>query len=99
VKFKGQIAAGEEYFVKQQLTIAPNPVTNTAIISFTLDKPSRYKVEIYNMTGVQLDLLKSGVSSGQITCTLNAATYKPGVYMVKLTTDTQVITKQVVVQQ
>ncbi len=98
-EFKGQIVAKEQPYTKEQLTIIPNPVTNTAIISFNLDKPSRYKVEIYSITGVQLSILKSGVSSGQTSLAFNVASYKSGVYLVKLTTDTEVITKQIVVQR
>ncbi len=78
--------------------IAPNPVTGSAQVTFTLDKPATVAVEIYDMLGGRIrafapEMMSSGIHGA----TINAADLSAGTYNVALVVDGVRIMKPFVV--
>lgn len=83
------------------LTVYPNPAVNTTTIEFTLVEEGSYQVAVYDMRGALVKVVARGRGEANKFCSyeLDAAAYPAGVYLVKLATDQQVLTKRVVVQK
>jgi hypothetical protein len=59
----------------------PNPFNPTTTISFTLPKPGKTAVEVFNTAGQRIDiLLNTPLNAGSHSITWNAARRSAGVY-------------------
>ncbi len=73
----------------------PNPFNPTTQISFTLDKPSRIKLLVYNVQGqIVSALVNSRYSSGTHSITFDGSNLASGVYYYSLSVGGNVITKK-----
>jgi hypothetical protein len=79
------------------MRIAPNPVPDRALISFSLPIRTSFALEIYHTTGVLVRRITTGTAeAGKVQqYTLDGSGLAKGIYLVKLTTDSQVKIKKV----
>ena len=78
--------------------IYPNPFTEYANISYTLNKDANVKVEICDVMGrVVTTLANNKQNEGQYSLKFNAIEFNrnAGIYFVRMTIGEQVITKQI----
>lgn len=74
--------------------VYPNPVTNNAEISFSLDKPAVSKLELFNSLGERVMLLQEGfLGTGTHGVNVNTANLTSGVYYYTLTVEGKTATK------
>jgi len=75
---------------KQALNIYPNPVRNTANISFNLEQPDIVNLEMYNQLGEQVYKSRDyNMGAGQNRLILDLENYRQGMYFVKLAVGNQ----------
>jgi hypothetical protein len=80
-----------------QLAVYPSPFTDQTTINYNLEKPTRMKVEVYNVIGEKLKvLLDENQSAGYHKVEMKAAdvNYKPGVYYLRITVDEGVVIRK-----
>lgn len=84
----------------RDVTIAPNPFTTNAILSYSLNQRSDVIIEVFNLVGQKVGTLaneKQPAGEHQIQLG-DAINQTKGVYFVRLAIDGEVITKKVIVQ-
>jgi hypothetical protein len=70
--------------VVTNFTISPNPVTNEAIIMFSLSQSSHIYMSVYDVNGKEImTLLNEDVNQGNYSLILNTNDFVKGVYLVK----------------
>jgi hypothetical protein len=75
----------------------PNPFNPTTSISFELNKTQNVSLVVYNLLGQQvLNLVNDRLESGQHRINVNAANLASGIYLYKLTTNSQSLTKKMI---
>ena len=73
----------------------PNPFNPTTSISFELNKAQDVSLVVYNLLGQQvLTLVNDRLQSGQHRINVNASNLASGIYMYRLTTNSQSLTKK-----
>ncbi len=80
-----------------QLTVYPSPFTDFTTISYSLEKPARMKVEIYNVVGEKIKImLDENQSAGAYKLEMKATdvNYKPGLYYLRILVDDTVIMRK-----
>ncbi|MFK7949432.1 MAG: T9SS type A sorting domain-containing protein [Saprospiraceae bacterium] len=84
----------------QDVTIAPNPFTTNAILSYNLNQRSDVTIEVFNLVGQKVGTLANEKQpSGEHQIQLgDAINQTKGVYFVRLAIDGEVLTKKVIVQ-
>ena len=87
--------------VKAEVTVYPNPVKGNSTLVFTLNYDSKVKVVIYNMNGQIVNEVYEGNVNGEVknAININATGMKSGVYIVKLTTDRETVTKSLLITE
>ncbi|MBK6861605.1 MAG: T9SS type A sorting domain-containing protein [Saprospiraceae bacterium] len=67
------------------LTISPNPVKESTVVSFNLEKAANVKMDLLNVEGKLIQTVFSGkLASGENSLNVNMANYNQGIYFVKL---------------
>jgi hypothetical protein len=79
----------------------PNPATDRATISFNLAETGNYRLDLFDIRGAKVKTIASGKgqSDEQLSVELNAADQAKGVYLLRLVTDKQVLSKRIVFKQ
>jgi len=81
------------------IQIYPNPFSSSTTIQYTLYKPSKVSIALYDVTGRQIALV-TNISQypGQYQAEINAEKYhlNPGVYFLKIMTDDGYVNRQIV---
>lgn len=73
----------------------PNPFNPSTTISYALDAPSRVSINIYNMLGVKVATLEDGFrSAGEHTISFDASSLSSGIYIYRLTSGSNSLTKR-----
>jgi hypothetical protein len=90
-----------KYVQELGLTIYPNPAHGKTNIEFTMVQQGSYRLAIYDLKGVLLaDLAAGDAESNQFfSFQLDAKAYPVGVYLVRLTTDKEVLTKRLFIEK
>jgi len=90
----------EDLLSDLNFSIRPNPVDESALISFNLDKSNFVKITIYNVVGQEvLNLLNSNLSAGSHSYSVQRTELgSAGVYFVKTTVGNQTMTKKLIVK-
>lgn len=79
-------------------TIAPNPVANSAEVTFTLDRPATVALEVYDMVGNNLGTVYTqNLNQGLHGVSIDASTFATGSYNLALVVDGVRTTKPFVV--
>lgn len=95
---RGMIVDIEEELTAEDISIHPNPITNTANIEFNLVNSSNVVVSVFDLLGKKVANLHNGeLSNGSHTIKFNSADMLQGIYFVKIQMNNQVITKKVLV--
>ena len=77
----------------------PNPFTDHTIIKFNLKQSSEVDIQIFDITGKTIRLMNAGYySSGSNNITIQKENMLPGIYILKLKTNTQYGLKKIVVR-
>lgn len=86
---------------QQKFIVYPTPASSQCTIAFTLAKPGKYQVEVYNSQGRLVQVVGKGETTGNqlLTYSLNTSQLNTGVYFVKLVTATEVKVKQLIIQR
>jgi len=75
----------------------PNPFNPTTEIRYTLDKPGRVKLNVYDEIGRLTAVLVDGKeSAGSHTVTFNASQLPSGLYFYKLHTGSKILVKKMI---
>jgi len=80
------------------LQVYPNPANDFAIISLNLSYESTATVRILDLSGKEITARAYGSISGSSTIQLNTSTFVPGMYIVELTLDNEVLQRRLVVE-
>ena len=80
------------------LQVYPNPANDFAIISLNLSSESTATVRILDLSGKEITARAYGSISGSSTIQLNTSTFVPGMYIVELTLDNEVLQRRLVVE-
>ena len=68
-----------------QSAVRPNPITGSALVSYTLARPGLVSLKLYNVAGKLVSTLVTGYRpSGTYSSTLNSSSLSKGVYLLKL---------------
>jgi len=79
----------------ESFSIAPNPVSDIATLTFELNKVSQAQVQIFNTLGqAVMNLLSGSLSAGLQTIELNGADLPSGTYFVRVAMNDQVTMEQ-----
>ncbi|MGV3589343.1 MAG: T9SS type A sorting domain-containing protein [Adhaeribacter sp.] len=83
------------------LVAYPNPATDRATISFNLAETGNYTLDLFDIRGAKVKTIASGKgqSDQQLSVELNAPAQAKGVYLIRLVSDKQVITKRIMFKQ
>ena len=83
------------------LQLFPTVVTHKANLQFYLAKAGTYKIEMYDATGVLVNVVASGQAKANhsLNTAIDASKHPSGVYVVKLITGSEVITQRLVIQR
>jgi hypothetical protein len=75
---------------KEELEIYPNPFSSKATVSFILSKAGDYTVELYNINGALVKILKQGQAKAgaRTTVEVEGSKLAKGLYLVRLQTNT-----------
>ena len=96
----GMIVDVQETIIAEQISIYPNPVTQTANIEFTLNNQSNMKITVLDMLGKSVMSLYEGVmNTGQHKIQLDASNLAQGIYFVKLQSNNEIITKKIMISK
>ncbi|UCD64676.1 MAG: T9SS type A sorting domain-containing protein [Candidatus Zixiibacteriota bacterium] len=89
------VASDESSDTDLAVTVSPNPFNPTAEIRFSLAKPARVKLEVFNIAGQKVGTLADGhLSAGDHAYTWDGSKFASGVYLYRLQTGQQVITEK-----
>jgi hypothetical protein len=79
--------------------IYPNPANTSANIAFSLDQEENVNIEMYNLLGEKVFGLDKGkMDAGDHIITIERGSLKTGIYFVRFSTGSGVITKKLVLQ-
>ena len=79
------------------LTIYPNPFSTETNIAYTLEKEAKVLIELYDINGALLKTVSQEVqSAGNHTTTINGSSLAGGVYVIKISIDGLVSSKQII---
>ena len=79
------------------LTVSPNPFSSVSNVSYSLDQPSHVRIEVVNSIGEVTAVLSDRQAEiGAHEVSLNATHLGTGTYWIRMVTDHQVFSKQVV---
>jgi hypothetical protein len=79
--------------------VFPNPANDKITLLFQSKKPGRYSLELYNMQGVLVKGITKGQTAGIEAVEWNISQYPPGMYIVKLVTETSVEVQRIVIRR
>ena len=86
----------DNYF---NLSVFPNPSTDSRMLQFNLDQASNVNIELYSLTGQLLDVLYTGnTAAGEQTIEWNSA-LSPGMYILKFRSEGKVETEKVLIAE
>ena len=86
---------------QQKFIIYPTPAGNQCTIAFTLNKPGKYRIELYNTQGRLVQVAGTGETAANqlVSYPVNTNRLGSGVYFVKLVTAAEVRVKQLIIQR
>jgi hypothetical protein len=93
----GDVLSAENIIAEFDFTIFPNPVVDRVSLAITLDKIADAKVIIYDDLGRKVgEDYSQKLYVGTNLVQLDLSNFKAGIYFVSLTTNNEVITKQII---
>jgi hypothetical protein len=78
----------------------PNPFNPSTIITYSMDRTQHVHLEVYDILGKEIAVLQDGVQNmGQYHVRFDASDLSSGIYVYRLKTENQIITKRMVLMQ
>ena len=88
----------DEVLSSKDVTVYPNPITNTANVDFSLYKNNEVNIGIFDILGKNVMNLYNGeMMAGQNSVSMDVADLTEGIYFVKLQLNNEVITKKIMI--
>jgi hypothetical protein len=86
---------------QEQMSVAPNPFREEALISFSLQQGTTYRLSVFDVQGREVAVLSDEeVATGyNQTVRFSAAGLRPGIYFCQLITNNSVITRRLVLKE
>lgn len=83
------------------LVAYPNPVVDRATVSFNLTEAGQYTLDLFDIRGAKVKTIASGKGrqDEQLSVEMAAPNQAKGVYLLRLVTDKQVLTKRILFKQ
>ncbi|MFO8182820.1 MAG: T9SS type A sorting domain-containing protein [Candidatus Aegiribacteria sp.] len=82
------------------LDVSPNPVTGAAAVSYSLPQGGSARLDVFDLTGRLISTLENGeMASGSHQTLFSASDNGPGVFFVRLTTDSGSLVQKVLVSR
>jgi len=79
--------------------INPNPISSTSLIKYSLSHTSSVTIQILNFNGqVVQTLMDKKIQRGDQQITFDGSCLKPGVYFCTLQTDSEILTKRLIIE-
>jgi len=79
------------------VSVCPNPFNESTTISIELADPGRVRLDIYDLSGRLLEILQEGLlEAGSYAALLNGNELPDGIYLIRLTTETDTCTERCV---
>jgi myo-inositol-hexaphosphate 3-phosphohydrolase len=92
-KFTNNIIPGD-----LKLNIYPNPFNNSAKIYFSLPKASNIELKVYNILGEKLhEITRGKYNAGDHQISFNSSGFGSGIYILLLSTDSQILSKKMII--
>ena len=91
----------EADFNSSQLTsIYPNPATTRAFLSFSIEAPGYYQIEISNITGTKVKTINLGnIQRGSFSESIDVKDLQSGVYVITLISENYATSKRLVIRK
>ena len=88
----------EQVAESNELRVYPNPVSSTTAISFSLSKPEKVSITVYDVTGrIVKTIADKEINEGEHQVTLDVKDMNAGIYLLRLQTAEFVRSKKIVV--
>ena len=83
-----------------EINIYPNPSSSQTTITFSLNKPGKYTLELFDLNGILVSRLQEGISVGKqlVTHRFNAKKYSSGMYFVRLASSDYTSIKRIIIR-
>ncbi|MDB5261317.1 MAG: hypothetical protein JWQ14_598 [Adhaeribacter sp.] len=88
-------------FKETGLIVYPNPATGKTNLAISLAMPGKYTLELYDIRGAKVKTLATGQAGDNeyFTLQVDVASYAEGVYLLKLITGEEVLTKRISIKR
>ncbi len=97
---RGMIVDIDETISSEDISIHPNPITNSANIEFSLSNTTDVNISVFDILGKKVSDLHQGVlSGGTHNIGFNANDMIQGIYFVKIQMNNDVVTKKILVNK
>lgn len=93
----GIVGINENSISKSKLAIYPNPTNDIATVSFELAKKETITLCITNTKGQEIKQISLGVKEKDQS-DLDFSNYSPGIYFIALKTDSEILTKKLIIK-
>lgn len=85
----------EEFILKNTLKVFPNPIQNGNTLKISIASPLVGKIELYSVTGK----LQRSMELGKTTNSFDISNLNNGIYLLKISTDSALVTRKVVIMK
>ncbi|MBK8854784.1 MAG: T9SS type A sorting domain-containing protein [Saprospiraceae bacterium] len=87
----------EDVIVENSISAFPNPSNDMVSIDFSTKKPSDVTISLSDITGKVIESKLISNLSGEYTLPVNVSTWNPGMYIITIRSNDQIITKKIIV--
>ncbi len=88
-----------ENFAKEiKLSISPNPADNELVVSFVLEKPENYNLELFNLKGQAVKQIEAEISGKNIKRAISTQDLPNSIYELKLSINGKIITRKIAIE-
>lgn len=86
--------------VDEEIMVAPSPFRDQTTLSYTLSKPAKVQLDVFDLSGRKVaDIASGDQAAGSYSEVFNAEGNPPGSYIVRLFVDDKLFTRQVVLMR
>ena len=93
--FDGIVSVNEEY-TSSTVGVYPNPTSGVFTLNINDEAATEFVVNIYNVTGALVSSTTFALNGGVLNETIDLSSYVNGIYMIRISTGNDVITKKII---
>ena len=93
--FDGIVSVNEEY-TSSTVGVYPNPTSGVFTLNINDEAATEFVVNIYNVTGALVSSTTFALNGGVLNETIDLSSYVNGIYMIRISTGNNVITKKII---